>query len=69
MPYDLFITFSYDGTDIKVDGQTATNAIIKGKLIVNILHGKADNPKVNAIVLVEGSKYDTHFAFHERYLI
>ena len=30
--------------------------------------GGADNPKVNAILLVEGGKENTHFESHQRYL-
>ena len=30
--------------------------------------GKADNPKVNGILLVEGGLENTHFAAHTKYL-
>lgn len=68
MPYDLFISFNYDGDEVRVNGELAIDALSEDKLIVNLLKGKADNPKVNAIMLLEGEIYDTHYAFHEAYL-
>ena len=40
-----------------------------GKLVVEFAVGKADNPKVNAIVLVKGGVESTHYTSHYRYLM
>ena len=39
-----------------------------GKIQVLFKKGKADNPKVNAILLVEGGVENTHKASHDRYI-
>lgn len=39
-----------------------------GKFLVDFVVGKSDNPKVNAIIVVEGGLKNTHYQAHERYL-
>ena len=39
-----------------------------GKIQVLFKKGRADNPKVNAILLVEGGVENTHKASHDRYI-
>ena len=41
---------------------------MNGKLQVDFAVGKADNPKVNGILLVQGGKQNTHFEAHKKYL-
>jgi hypothetical protein len=52
MPFDEYINFNYDGLNAHIEGEIVPNAVIDGKLNVKLLKGKADNPKVNAILLV-----------------
>ena len=47
-----------------VDGTEARGAIKNGKLQVDFVVGRADNPKVNGILLVEGGLENTHFKSH-----
>ncbi len=35
---------------------------------MDFVKGKADNPKVNAILLVEGGRQNTHFEAHRKYM-
>jgi hypothetical protein len=37
-------------------------------LIVKFKKGKADNPKINAILLVNGGLKSTHQEIHQRYI-
>lgn len=39
-----------------------------GKVQIEFAVGRADNPKVNAILIVEGGKANTHFASHKKYM-
>ena len=39
-----------------------------GKIVIKFHKGAADNPKINAIVLVEGGEENTHKQQHDAYL-
>lgn len=68
LPLDHFITIEKKNGKIYVDGDEASGALKKGSLIVDFMVGKADNPKVNAIVLVSGGPDNTHEAAYNRYI-
>ena len=68
IPYDEFIDIQIKGGKVFANGAEAKDALKSGKLIIDFIQGPADNPKVNAIVLVEGGKENTHFQAHKTYL-
>ncbi len=68
IPYDEFIEFKIKGGKAFVNGNEAKDAVKNGKLVVDFVGGKADNPKINAIVLVQGGKENTHFESHRKYI-
>jgi len=68
IPYDEFIDLKIQGGKVFANGAEAKDALKNGKLTIDFVQGPADNPKVNAIVLVEGGKENTHFQAHKNYL-
>jgi hypothetical protein len=70
-PYDLFAELVIRSGKIYYEGKEVKNAIKnEGNekfLIVDFLKGKADNPKVNAILLVAGGARNTHQANFQKY--
>ena len=68
MPYDTFTEFDYQNGEVFVDGEKVPGAIKNNKLQLEFAIGKQDNPKVNAILLVEGGLRNTHYQSHQRYL-
>ena len=64
----LFIshnTFFYHSS---LQDTEAPSAIKNGKLQLDFAVGRSDNPKVNAILIVEGGIQNTHYQAHERYV-
>jgi hypothetical protein len=49
-------------------GNQISDALVQGNLIVKFKKGKADNPKINAILLVNGGLKSTHQEIHQRYI-
>jgi hypothetical protein len=68
IPYDEFIEFTLQNGKVFVEGQEAVGAYKNGKVQVEFAVGRADNPKVNAILLVEGGRGNTHYQNHKRYM-
>ena len=61
LPHDEFIAIKTQRGEFFVNGQKVKNAISSdGGLHVRFMKGKADNPKVNAIVLAKGNVENTH---------
>ena len=52
MPYDLFVELTIKQGKLYIDSKEVKGGIRKGNLIVDFMKGKADNPKVNALILV-----------------
>ena len=52
MPGDHFLELKINKGVLTVDGKTVKGGIKDGKLKVQFMKGRADNPKVNAIMLV-----------------
>ena len=51
-PYDLFVELTFQSGKLFIDGKEVRNAIKDQELVIDFLKGRADNPKVNAILLV-----------------
>jgi len=51
-PYDIFVELTIRSGKLYLDGKEVKNAIKGQDLVVDFIKGKADNPKVNAILLV-----------------
>ncbi|CDW83206.1 UNKNOWN [Stylonychia lemnae] len=68
IPYDTFTEFKVKDGKIFVQGEEVQGAVKNGKFLIDFVVGKADNPKVNAILIVEGGLKNTHHQAHERYL-
>ena len=49
-------------------GSEVSGALANGKLQVDFAVGRADNPKVNALLLVKGSRSSTHYDNFRKYL-
>lgn len=69
MPYDEFIVLEMRDGQLYHNEDRITKALVNGKteLKIDFVKGKADNPKINAMVLVRGSLSDTHHGFHQQY--
>lgn len=68
-PFDAFIEFDIKNKKVFYLGETIPSAITtKGDLLVNFLKGKADNPKVNAVVLVKGTLEDTDYTEFQEFV-
>ncbi len=59
--YDEFVEFTVLKNQLYINGQLVQKGLTAGKLTVDFVKGFADNPKVNAIALVKGTKEDTEF--------
>lgn len=59
-PYDLFVELTIRSDKLYLDGKEVKNAIKGQDLVIDFLKGRADNPKVNAILLVQGGLRNTH---------
>ena len=67
LPHDEFVSLKTERGDLFINGKKVNKAITNNKLTINFLKGKADNPKINALVLVKGQLKDTHHKSHEAY--
>ena len=59
--YDEYVEFSVKQGQLYIDEQQVRKALSAGKLKVDFIKGAYDNPKINAIALVRGTKADTEF--------
>ncbi|MDR3736666.1 MAG: malectin [Acidobacteriaceae bacterium] len=53
-PHDEFVEFDVKNKAVYHKGELAKDAYVAGKLAVRFVKGPADNPKINAILLVKG---------------
>ena len=61
LPHDEFISLKTQRGELFVNGQKVKDGISStGNLFVQFRKGSADNPKVNAILLVKGNVENTH---------
>ena len=67
IPYDEFLELTVKNQKVYYQGEEMEDGVRNGKLVVEFGVGKADNPKVNGIVLVEGGLTNTHYYAHQRY--
>jgi len=74
MPLDLFIEIeARDANSIYIDKKVVRGALTEqGELKVEFKSGKADNPKVNALLLVKGAAsevtHQTNYKAFRRFL-
>ena len=61
LPHDEFINVKTERGDLYINGKKVNKAITSGMLTIKFNKGRADNPKVNAIVLVKGERQNTHW--------
>ena len=59
--YDEYIEFEIRGKQVYYKNRNCNKALDGDKLLVNFLKGSADNPKVNAILLIKGELKDTDY--------
>lgn len=50
------------GGKVFYEGKELRNAVKDSELRIDFIKGKADNPKVNAILLVKGGLKNTHYS-------
>lgn len=68
LPGDEFIDLQVRGGKLYVDGNVVKSAFNKSsQIVVSFNKGLADNPKVNAIMLVKGGVENTHKGTYEAY--
>ena len=60
--YDEYIEFEIRNKNVLYKNKSCHKALDGDKLVVNFLKGSADNPKINAILLVKGTLKDTDYA-------
>eukprot|EP00347_Sterkiella_histriomuscorum_P017639 403348568 len=68
VPLDTFTEFQVKGGKVYYEGEEISSAVKNGKILIDFAVGKADNPKVNGILIVEGGLKNTHYQAHERYV-
>ena len=68
LPYDIFVDLKVEGGKVYANGVECSGAFKNNKLQIDFAVGRADNPKVNAILLVQGGKENTHYNSYRRYL-
>ena len=69
-PLDKYVEFDIKNGKVVYSNSQIGDAINQNKdLIVNFLKGKADNPKVNGIVLVKGTLDDTNYKEYQNYFV
>ena len=59
--YDEYVEFTVNKGLLYIDGQQVRKGLSAGKLTIDFVKGDYDNPKINAIALVRGTKADTEF--------
>lgn len=68
LPGDEFIDLQVRDGKLYADGRLANNAFTKaGKIEVVFRKGKADNPKINGLLLVKGGIENTHHSTYRGY--
>ena len=60
--YDEYIEFEIRNKQVYYKNKNCNKALDGDNLILNFLKGKADNPKINAILLIKGTLKDTDFS-------
>ena len=67
MPYDLFVELTIKQGKLFIDSKEVKGGIRKNQIVVDFIKGKADNPKVNALILVKGTVKNTHQANFQKF--
>ena len=67
LPHDEFIMIKSQRGELYINDKNVQGAVANGKLTIKFKVGSADNPTVNAIILVRGGLENTHIENHRRY--
>ena len=59
--YDEYIEFEIRNKQVYYKNKNCNKALDGDNLLINFIKGKADNPKINAILLIKGTLKDTDF--------
>ena len=59
---DEYIEFEIRNKQVYYKNKNCNKALDGEKLVINFLKGSADNPKINAILLIKGTLQDTDYA-------
>lgn len=60
--YDEYIEFEIRNRQVLYKNKNCNKALDGDKLLVNFVKGSADNPKINAILLIKGNLKDTDYS-------
>ena len=69
LPGDAFFDIQVRGGKLYIQGEQVNNGIRDSQLEIKFVKGLADNPKVNAIMLVQGGVENTHKDTYEQYRV
>ena len=64
--YDEYIEFEIRNKNVYYKNKSCNKALDGDKLVFNFLKGSADNPKINAILLLKGTLKDTDYSEKKR---
>ena len=64
--YDEYIEFEIRNRQVYYKNKNCNKALDGDKLLVNFMKGSADNPKINAILLLKGTLKDTDYSEKKR---
>ena len=64
--YDEYVEFEIRNKQVYYKNKSCNKALDGDKLVVNFKKGSADNPKINAILLIKGSIKDTDYSEKKR---
>ena len=64
--YDEYIEFEIRNKNVLYKNKSCHKALDGDKLLVNFMKGSADNPKINAILLLKGTLKDTDYSEKKR---
>lgn len=59
--YDEYIQFEVKNNNVYIDNKLINDAYKDGKIILTFAKSEADNPKINAILVVKGTLQDTDY--------
>lgn len=67
LPADIFVDLNIKQGKLYVNGVPCKGGIVDDRVVIEFKKGKADNPKINGIILVEGGHENTHKKTYDDY--
>ena len=67
LPADIFVDIVVKNGKLFINQVPCLGGLIDSRMVINFRKGKADNPKVNAILMVEGGVENTHKKTYDDY--